>query len=62
MGEVILTCMAVAFAVIARRVWWLCEEFDAQLAEFEMLTKETAYLNKRQLAIIEAAEKMAGGR
>lgn len=57
MVKVIVGCMAVAFVILARRVWELCEEFDAQLAELETLTQETAYLNKRQLAMLDAAEK-----
>lgn len=62
MAKIIVACMAAAFMVIARRAWLLCEEFDAQLAELELLTKDTRLLNERQLAIIEAAEKKAGGR
>ena len=57
MVKVIVACMAVAFVILARRVWELCEEFDAQLAELEVLTKEAKYLNERQLAMIVAAEK-----
>lgn len=62
MGKIILSCIALAFVVIARRVWELCNEFDAQLEELEHLTAETRQLNERQLAMLDLAEKKAGGR